>query len=58
MTDKIRNPACTFLRKLISPHGFGSKDASGYRRGETTYYFWADGRIKTPFAQGQRTLTC
>lgn len=79
MTDKIRNPACTFLRKLISPHGFGSKDASGYRRttnealladynrkgyirgltnaqmldhfrGETTYYFWADGRIKTPYA--------
>ena len=79
MTKKIRNPACTFLRKLISPYGFGSKDAFGYRRptnealiddynrkgfirgltnaqmldhfsGKATYYFWADGRIKTPYA--------
>lgn len=79
MTKKSRNPACTFLRNLISPYGFGSKDAFGYRRptnkalladfnrkgyirgltnaqmldhlrGEATYYFWADGRIKSPHA--------
>lgn len=79
MTKKSRNPACAFLRKLISPYGHGSKDAYGYRRptnkaliadynrkgfikgltnaqlldhfrGEATYYFWADGRIKTPYA--------
>ena len=29
---KFRHPACAFLRKLISPYGFGSKDAYGYRR--------------------------
>src|SRR4051812_15042475 len=79
MSRNSRNPACAFLRKLISPYGFGSKDAFGYRRptnkalladynrkgyirgltnarmldhfrGEATYYFWADGRIKTPYA--------
>src|SRR3954452_22937649 len=32
MTKKSRNPACSFLRKLISPYGFGEKDAYGYRR--------------------------
>ena len=32
MTKKLRIPACSFLRKLISPYGFGSKDAFGYRR--------------------------
>jgi hypothetical protein len=32
MTKNPRYPACTFLRKLISPYGFGSKDAFGYRR--------------------------
>ena len=32
MNRKTRIPACTFLRKLISPYGFGSKDAFGYRR--------------------------
>lgn len=79
MTKKIRHPACTFLRKLISPYGYGSKDAFGYRRptnkaliddynrkgfirgltnaqmtdhfqGKGTYYFWADGRTRTPYA--------
>jgi hypothetical protein len=79
MQRKIQNSDCTFLRKLISPYGFGSKDAFGYRRptnkaliddynrkgyirglntsqlldhfqGKSTYYFWGDGRIKTPYA--------
>src|SRR5579875_32795 len=79
MTQKIRHPACSFLRKLISPYGHGSKDAFCYRRptnenlindynrrgfirgltnaelldhfaGKATYYFWGDGRIKTPYA--------
>jgi hypothetical protein len=79
MHKKIRNPACTFLRKLTSPYGHGSKDAFGYRRptnqalmddynrrgyirgltnaqmldhfhGKATHYFWADGRIRTPYA--------
>jgi hypothetical protein len=79
MTKIFRNPACTFLRKLISPYGYGIKDAFGYRRptnealladynrrgyirgltnvqmldhfnGKGTYYFWGDGRIKTPYA--------
>lgn len=79
MTEKLRNHACSFLRKLISPYGFGSKDAFGYRRptndaliadynrkgfirgltnaqmldhfqSKGTYYFWSDGRIKTPYA--------
>src|SRR3954470_23934495 len=27
-----RNPVCTFLRKLISPYGYGTKDVQGYRR--------------------------
>ncbi|AGA30153.1 hypothetical protein Sinac_6044 [Singulisphaera acidiphila DSM 18658] len=71
-----KNPICSFIRKLISPYGYGSKDDFGYRRptnkalvndynrrsyirgltnaqmcdhfdGESTFYFWADGRIKT-----------
>jgi hypothetical protein len=32
MPKKIRHPACSFLRKLVGPYGFGSKDAFGYRR--------------------------
>lgn len=32
MTKKLRNPACTILRELISPYGFGTKDAFGHRR--------------------------
>jgi hypothetical protein len=27
-----RNPICTFLRKLISTYGYGSKDVQGYHR--------------------------
>lgn len=79
MIKNFRNPACSFLRKLISPYGHGSKDFFGYRRpsnealietynrrgyikgltnaqmldhfeGKATYYFWSDGRIKTPYA--------
>src|SRR3954471_5097272 len=87
MTQQLRSPACTFLRKLISPYGFGSKDAFGYRRptnkaliedynrkgfirgltnaqmldhfhGKATYYFWADGRIRTPYALLNIDIDC
>ena len=79
MPRNIQNPTCSFLKKLISPYGFGCKDAFGYRRptnkaliddynrngyirglnnaqlldhfrGNATYYFWGDGRVKTPYA--------
>ena len=29
---RIRHPACALLRKLISPYGYGTKDALGYHR--------------------------
>ena len=32
MTVRIRHPACALLRKLISPYGYGTKDALGYHR--------------------------
>jgi hypothetical protein len=32
MIGIIRHPASTFLRRLDSPFGFGSKGAFGYRR--------------------------
>jgi hypothetical protein len=79
MIKTRRKSATAFLRKLISPYGYGTKDILGYRRptndalvqsyntwgyirgltnaqmlahfeGRSTHYFWADGRIKTPFA--------
>ena len=86
--QKIRNSACAFLRKLISPYDYGFKhrgkpihsnsnekviealNERGWVRsmsngmmlrhfkGEETYYFTADGRIRTQKTLGMIDVDC
>jgi hypothetical protein len=84
---RTRDPICSFLRKLISPYGFGWAEDDGVGRysndqlirwyndhgfmgspnngdlyshfaGQTTLYFWADGRKGTPQTLSMIDIDC
>jgi hypothetical protein len=84
---RTRDPICSFLRKLISPYGFGWAEQGGVGRysndqlirwynahgfmgspsngdlythfaGQTTLYFWADGRKGTPQTLSMVDIDC
>ena len=84
---RIKDPVCSYLRKLISPYGFGWKEDDGVGRytnettdpilqlfgymgtptnsdlhdhftGQTTLYFWADGRKSTPLTISMIDIDC
>ena len=84
---RIKDPICSYLRKLISPYGYGWKEADRIGRytneqlirwyntrgfmgsprnseyyahfaGQTTLYFWADGRMSTPQTISMIDIDC